>query len=57
VLLIFVAAEQATTQEIQMSQAAKDLTELRFDFPASLELRRIAANLIAAGVASDRGGL
>jgi len=40
-----------------MSQNAKDLQELRADRPQSLELRRIAAALIGAGVADERGGL
>ena len=40
-----------------MSQNARDLIELRADRPASPELRRLALNLIAAGVASMRGGL
>jgi hypothetical protein len=39
-----------------MSQNARDLIELRRDVPASLELRRITTNLIAAGCASDRAG-
>ena len=39
-----------------MSQNAKDLIELRKDFPASPELRRLALNLIAPGVADARGG-
>jgi hypothetical protein len=34
-----------------MSQVAKDLLELRRDAPASAELRRLALNLIAPGVA------
>lgn len=39
-----------------MSQNAKDLIELRADLPASLELRRIAAALIAEGCSSELGG-
>lgn len=39
-----------------MSQLARDLTELRIDNPRSPELRRIASNLIALGVADMRGG-
>ncbi|CAE6811004.1 hypothetical protein R69746_05617 [Paraburkholderia aspalathi] len=39
-----------------MSQNAKDLIELRRDVPASLELRRIAMNLISAGCADQRSG-
>jgi hypothetical protein len=39
-----------------MSTNAKDLVELRRDDPASAELRRIAANLIAAGVGDQREG-
>jgi hypothetical protein len=39
-----------------MSQTAKDLLELRKDAPQSPELRRIALNLIAPGVRSDRKG-
>ncbi|SMG00361.1 hypothetical protein [Burkholderia singularis] len=40
-----------------MSQTARDLIELRRDDPASPELRRLALNLIAPGVASVLGGL
>lgn len=40
-----------------MSQNAKDLLELLKDDPRSPELKRIALNLIAAGVACVRGGL
>ncbi|WP_279613447.1 hypothetical protein [Burkholderia pyrrocinia] len=39
-----------------MSQTARDLLELRRDHPFSDELRRIALNLIAPGVASLRDG-
>lgn len=39
-----------------MSQAARDLQELRADLPASLELRRLAAALISAGCADERQG-
>lgn len=39
-----------------MSQIAKELTELRKDHPESPELRRLALNLIAPGVADVRGG-
>lgn len=39
-----------------MSSTARDLIELRADFPQSLELRRIAAALIGAGCADVRGG-
>ncbi|WP_269750058.1 hypothetical protein [Burkholderia ubonensis] len=40
-----------------MSTTACDLIELRRDFPASAELRRLALNLIAPGVASMLGGI
>ncbi|WP_267478974.1 hypothetical protein [Burkholderia sp. B21-005] len=39
-----------------MSQAARDLIELRRENPHSPELRRIALNLIAAGVANALEG-
>jgi hypothetical protein len=39
-----------------LSQTAKDLIELRRDAPASKELQRLALNLIAPGVKSDRTG-
>nr|DAH87984.1 MAG TPA: hypothetical protein [Caudoviricetes sp.] len=39
-----------------MSQAARDLLELRRDCPSSGELRRLALNLIAPGVASAHSG-
>ncbi|WP_260431970.1 hypothetical protein [Burkholderia stagnalis] len=39
-----------------MSQTARDLLELRRDFPESPELRRLALNLIAPGVACVRVG-
>ncbi|WP_279612908.1 hypothetical protein [Burkholderia sp. BCC0398] len=39
-----------------MSQTARDLLELRRDYPRSGELRRLALNLIAPGVACMRGG-
>jgi hypothetical protein len=39
-----------------MSTNARDLIELRQDDPTSAELRRIAANLIAAGVMDQRKG-
>lgn len=39
-----------------MSQTARDLIELRRDDPKSPELRRIALNLIAVGVASELAG-
>ncbi|WP_260400529.1 hypothetical protein [Burkholderia ubonensis] len=39
-----------------MSRTASDLIELRRDDPASPELRRLALNLIGAGVASVHGG-
>ncbi|WP_280523603.1 hypothetical protein [Burkholderia aenigmatica] len=39
-----------------MSQTARDLLELRRDRPCSVELRRLALNLIAPGVACIRGG-
>lgn len=39
-----------------MSQAARDLIELRRDDPQSHELRRMAMNIIAAGVADMRDG-
>jgi hypothetical protein len=40
-----------------MSQTASDLLELRRDDPHSKELRRLALNLISAGVRSALGGL
>lgn len=40
-----------------MSQNARDLVELRRDYPTSAELRRLALNIIAPGCASERGGL
>ncbi|WP_269768297.1 hypothetical protein [Burkholderia ubonensis] len=40
-----------------MSQFARDLLELRRDFPSSPELRRLALNLIAPGVANMLGGI
>lgn len=39
-----------------MSTNARDLLDLRRDDPASPELRKLALNLIAAGVADMRGG-
>jgi hypothetical protein len=42
--------------EGHMSTNARDLIELRKDDPTSAELRRIAANLIAAGVMDQRKG-
>jgi hypothetical protein len=39
-----------------MSQTARDLLELRAEHPQSLELRRLALALIAAGVASQMSG-
>ncbi len=39
-----------------MSQTARDLIELRREIPNSPELRRLALNLISAGVASMLGG-
>lgn len=39
-----------------MSQIAHDLLDLRRDDPASPELRRLALNLIAPGVAPACGG-
>lgn len=39
-----------------MSQNAKDLIELRRDVPMSRELRRLALNIIAPGVADVRAG-
>jgi hypothetical protein len=39
-----------------MSMNARDLVELRRDDPTSEELRKIAANLIAAGVGDQREG-
>ncbi|WP_257789119.1 hypothetical protein [Burkholderia pseudomallei] len=39
-----------------MSQTARDLIELRRDYPKSPELRRLALNLIAPGVADARRG-
>lgn len=39
-----------------MSQSARDLQALRVDLPASLELRRLAAGLIAEGVRDERIG-
>ncbi|WP_431825276.1 hypothetical protein [Burkholderia sp. F1] len=39
-----------------MSRTASDLIELRRDDPLSPELRRLALNLIAPGVAPARGG-
>lgn len=39
-----------------MSQAANDLIELRRDYPASPELRRLALTIIARGVADVRAG-
>ncbi|WP_256260119.1 hypothetical protein [Burkholderia ubonensis] len=39
-----------------MSQTARDLMELRRDLPTSPELRRLALNIIAPGVAPVRGG-
>lgn len=38
-----------------MSQAARDLIELRAELPASLELRVIAAQIIARGMRSESG--
>ncbi|WP_269764503.1 hypothetical protein [Burkholderia ubonensis] len=40
-----------------MSTTARDLIALRRDFPTSPELRRLALNLIAPGVASMLGGI
>jgi len=39
-----------------MSTNARDLFELRQDGPTSAELRKIAANIIAVGVADQREG-
>ncbi len=39
-----------------MSTNARDLVELRRDDPTSTELRKIAANIIAAGIKDQRGG-
>ncbi|WP_274533461.1 hypothetical protein [Paraburkholderia dilworthii] len=39
-----------------MSQDARDLTELRREYPASPELRKIASALIGAGVKDEREG-
>ncbi|WP_260429128.1 hypothetical protein [Burkholderia stagnalis] len=39
-----------------MSRTASDLIELRRDDPTSPELRRLALNLIAPGVAHACGG-
>jgi hypothetical protein len=39
-----------------MSTNARDLAELRRDDPNSAELRKIAANIIAAGVKDQREG-
>ncbi|MDY7802801.1 hypothetical protein U0E23_10015 [Burkholderia stagnalis] len=39
-----------------MSRTARDLLELRHDDPSSPELRRLALNLIAPGVADARCG-
>lgn len=40
----------------KMSQAASDLRDLRKDFPNHPELHRMALNLIAPGVRSERAG-
>lgn len=48
-------AEKALSKPSRASQVSA--TELRADLPASLELRRIAAALIGAGVADEREGL
>lgn len=40
-----------------MSIQARDLLDLRAEVPASPELQRIAAELIAEGVADERDGL
>lgn len=39
-----------------MSQNARDLIELRRDCPHSPELRRLALNIIAAGMRNVHGG-
>lgn len=39
-----------------MSQAARDLIELRRDYPKSPELRRLALNIIAPGCTDVRAG-
>ena len=39
-----------------MSTNARDLIELRRDDPASAELRKMAANIIAAAVRDQREG-
>ena len=40
-----------------MSTQARDLIELREELPNSLELRRIAAAIIASAVRDERSGL
>ncbi|TCK84315.1 hypothetical protein [Paraburkholderia sp. BL9I2N2] len=39
-----------------MSTKARDLVELHRDDPTSAELRKMAANIIAVGVADQREG-
>ncbi|MGF6378674.1 hypothetical protein OKW31_001587 [Paraburkholderia atlantica] len=39
-----------------MSMYARDLLELRRDDPASIELRKMAMNIIAAGTRDQREG-
>jgi len=39
-----------------VSTTARDLLELRQDDPTSAELRKIAANIIAAAVVDQNGG-
>jgi hypothetical protein len=46
----------STGQHNFMSTNARDLLELRRDEPASAELRKLAANIIGAGVANQLEG-
>ncbi|MGF6289916.1 MULTISPECIES: hypothetical protein [Paraburkholderia] len=43
-------------ERIMMSMYARDLLELRRDDPASIELRKMAMNIIAAGTRDQREG-